>query len=476
MNKIAHSLKWVFSTIILRRILTFLLFWYVINNFTRAEYGVYRQFLSINVLFSLLAIFSFNLIAIVEQTKNHFKLGMQFILISSVIGSLIMLSIHNFLAVKYGSEDISKYILFGFWLVIPETMKRLVNSIHQLDMNFKLRSIAETANVFVFVGLTIILFWFDKKFEYYVIAFYIGSLVELIIICFPLRKEIIKDLMNCLLLKYLKPLKDLMKEKFTFLCVTTTPTVLNIFLADAPLLLFGFFYTKVEIGNYSAIAQLIIMPVSLLTLALSQVYFPAFGKTSKEFLPQSVITYIKHVVVILWFPVIIFGLLLKYWSYLLLGSQDIEIITAILIWLVSRTLFSLLLHPLITIPIILKKPQYELYWTIYSLALICISIYLFKNYNFVTMVAIYTIITIITSLIFIFTIFKILNMRKSNLIKLLLKGLCYNTPLLLLLFFYESSYNLSIILLIILCTLLSAGLLYFFEKKFLLSAIKKVIK
>ena len=478
MNKIAHSLKWVFSTIVLRRVLSFLLFLYIIRTFSRAEYGMYRQFMSITTAISVFCLYSFGIFNIVEQTKKYFKLGLQFVIISSALGSLVLFSLRYFFSAgeigdfSYNS-DLFYYILFGFWLVVPETLKRLISSIHQLDMNFKLKSVAETTNIIVFCLLTLALLFFDKKFYYYVIAFYIGGLVELIMLSYPIRKELITDLLACLRLKYLTPLKNLLKEKFAFLSLTTVPTVINIFIADAPLLLFGFFYTATDIGNYSAIAQLIIIPVSFLTLSLSQVYFPVFSEAGIENLPSKILQYLKHVVIILWYPILIFGILLKYWSYLLLGNQDIALITAILVLLVPRTLFSLILNPLSCIPTILKKPEYELYWNLFSLSLIILMIFFLKNQEFLIMVSVYSLVTIFTLLCFTILIFKMTGMKLNLLYKWLGKGIIYNLPLFLVLFFVKYSNNFQVISLLSVSALMSGAMLYIFEKEFILNAIKK---
>ena len=437
--KTIDSLKWVFTTTVLRRLLSFLLFIYIVRVFSRAELGVYREFALILSLASLVSMFSFNIFIVVERSKSYFKHGLQFILFSSIIISIVLLSIRSFLAEQYQHHDLYLYILYGFWLVIPETLKRLVKSMHELDRNFKLLSIAETVNVVFYCILCLILFAIDLKFYYFIIAFYLGNIVELIIISCPIRKELLKTILECLKLKYIMPLKTVFKGNLSFLGLSTTPAVLNTFIADAPILILGLFFLPSYIGNYFIAAQLVTVPISLITYSLMQVLFPAFSLTVREQLPQKVNDYIRHVIFVMWIPMLVFGILLKYFSYLIVGIQDIILIYSIVVVLTLRSLFALIVNPISTIPNVLKKPQYELYWSIGSIACICLAMYLFRNATFMNVIYLFTGLSIVSLIFYIIMIYKLIGMPLINMWRLLGKGIVYCMPLMLFLVFSDNT-------------------------------------
>jgi O-antigen/teichoic acid export membrane protein len=467
MNKVIHSLKWVFTTTVLRRIVSFLIFLYVVRVFSRAELGVYREFTLIVSFVSLISVFSLNLFNIVERTKKYFAEGIQFILISSVIGSIILFALKGIFAEHYHSPDLYLYFLFGFWLVIPEALKSLVRSIHELDMNFKLLSIAETVNTIVYSVLTLVLLMIDLKFYYFVIAFYLGGIVELVIVVHPLRKKFLNCILEGLKLKFITPLKETLNKNISFLTLATAPTALNFFIAQAPILLLGLFYAPSLMGNYFVAFQLVFVPASLLAVSINQVLFPAFSLTAKEELPNKIKQFLNHVVVVLWLPLLVLGVLLKYWGYLIIGDHDIVLVTAIIEALIVIALFFLITNPLSAIPTVQKKPQYELYWSLCSIVAVCLTIYLLRGQEFISVIYYYTIIRVISSICYIIIVFGMMNIPLNVVFKLLCKGCMYNLPLLIILIFDVNAW------LVIAGLVVSCLLIFTFEKALLKSLIAR---
>jgi O-antigen/teichoic acid export membrane protein len=372
---------------------------------------------------------------VVERTKKYFAEGLQFILIFSVIGSVALLLLRGVLAEHYHSNDLYLYLMLGFWLVIPDALKSLVKSLHELDMNFKLLSVAETVNTITYSALTLALFLIDLKFYYFVIAFYLGGIIELGIVVHPLREMFLKSILDCLKLKYFSPLKATFKKNISFLSVSTMSTAFNFFIAQAVILLLGLFYAPALIGNYFVAFQLIIVPASLLAMSINQVLFPAFSLTEKDALPNKISQYVNYTVVVLWIPILILGVLLKHWGYLIIGNHDIGLVTEIISALTILALTYLIINPLSSIPTVMKKPQYELYWSLGSVVCLCLTIYIFREHEFINMIYYNIIVKVLSSVCFMIIIFKMVNIPLKSLFLQLGKGCLYSLPLLLLLFF-----------------------------------------
>ena len=471
---ITQSFKWVFSTTILRRIVSFLLFLYLVRVFSRSDLGIYRTFVLILSFSTMITTFSFNILNVVEKSQKYLKHSLQFIFISSIIISILLFFLKGVLANKYSSPDLFLYLLYGFWLVVPLSLKKIIKSLYELEMKFRFLSIVETINLFVYVILTLLLFLIDLKFYYFIIAFYIGEIVEIILMYFPVRKILSNALYDVLKFKYIKPLIICLKDNFAFLSLTTAPSTLNMFIAEAPILLMGLFFLPEFIGNYFIAAQLVTVPISFLTVSLCQVLFPAFSLIDKEKLPHKIDEYIKYVVYVMWLPILIFGILLKYFGYLITGEQDIHLIVSMIIVLIIKTLFHLILNPLSTVPTVLRKPQYELYWSIGSISAVCGIIYFLRAESFLNMFYGYALINILSLLIFILMILKMVSLSLKSFFHTLWKGFIYIFPLIVVLFLPESvkmGYGMAFFSI---GMVYSMGMFYIFEKKFLGSFWKRI--
>ncbi|MCL2063202.1 MAG: oligosaccharide flippase family protein [Candidatus Cloacimonetes bacterium] len=485
-KSLTHSLKWVFSTTVIRRFISFILFLYIVRYFDRADLGIYRAFSLILSFSALVSVFGFGILNIVEKSKKYLKYGLQFVLFSSLFVSLILFFLRGILAEKYSSSELYLYILYGFWLVIPLSIKILIKSLYELEMNFKYLSIIETIKVFAYFTITLLLFMIDLKFYYFIIAFYLSEIIELILLYYPLKKTLTIELFDALKLKFVRPLKIVLKKNFHFLSFTTAPNAINIFTLNAPILLMGLFFLPEFIGNYFVAAQLVSVPLSFLIFSLSQILFPTFSLSEKKDLSLKIEEYIRHVVLVLWLPVLLFGVLLKYWGFIIIGSQDIDLVVSIINVLIIKSLITLILIPLSSIPTVLKKPQYELYWSIGSISTICIMVYLMKEASFLNMFYCYAVVNIINLVIFIVMILKMVDSYLWKFFVSIGKGVGYTLPMIFILFLpkkiFFSNKNIAnlnnwvIIGCIFVGILYSLSMFFLFEKMFFLKFLQRMKK
>jgi O-antigen/teichoic acid export membrane protein len=473
-NGIVSSFKWVFSTTIVRRIVSFLLFLYIVRAFSREELGVYREFVMIIMLSSLVSTFSFNMLLIVEKSKKYLFLGLQYIIISSAFLGLVLLCSHRAIATRYSSELLGLFILAGFWIVIPESIKRLIRSVHQSQMNFKFLSVVETIVTLFYTALTFLLFFvIEVKFSFFVVAFFMGSLLELCIIGYPLRRKIWSGVINSITLRYIKPLKKALSKNMSFLVYTTVPTTINQIVMEAPILILGMYFAPSLIGIYFIATQIVSVPISYLMGSISQILFPAFSWMDRESLRHKVKMYIQLIVYVMWFLILCFGILIKYFGHLIVGSQDIAIISSIVVAITYKALVHLILNPLSSIPTVLKKPQYELYWSVGSIVCVSLLLYILRGGDFIEMIYYYIAITTMGYIVFLVIICKMIGLPIRELGTILCKGVLYCSPLIAHLYISDRSQIGTGIGWLVVCAGISAFFVIAVENRFLREILAK---
>jgi O-antigen/teichoic acid export membrane protein len=231
-------------------------------------------------------------------------------------------------------------------------------------------------------------------------------------------------------------------------------------LSEAPILLLGLFYEPTYIGIYFIASQLTLVPVSFLTDSFRQVLFPAFSLSDKTDLPRKIQKYFKEIIYKLWLPILVLGVLLKRFGYLIVGcTEDIIIINSIITVLIIKMLFTLILNPLSTIPTVLKKPVKELYWSLGSISALCVVVYFTRTLEFIQMIYIFALIKTICLIIYIYIVTKLVGLQFSSFLMKVFIGLIINLPLFILLIVPQlesvASETIILILAIILSLVLS---------------------
>ena len=176
----------------------------------------------------------------------------------------------------------------------------------------------------------------------------------------------------------------------------------------------------------------------------------------------------------LWFFVLVFGILLKYFGVLFIGSEDIGLVVSIIIVLIVRSLIHLILNPLSSIPVVLKKPHFELYWSLSSVASICILIYLFRGFDFVEMFYGYATLSILSLVVFVVIILRMVRLPLWSFAMTLWRGFVCIFPLLIVLFLPSKVLLPSAMWLFLFGVLYSVMTLFFFEKAFFVQFWKRL--
>jgi len=137
--------------------------------------------------------------------------------------------------------------------------------------------------------------------------------------------------------------------------------------------------------------------------------------------------------------------------------------------LIIRSLISLILNPISTIPTILKKPHYELYWSVCTMAIVCATIYLLRGSSFLNMVYAFVFIYIGFMLFYILLILKMVDASVKMFFKYLMQAILYFFPLIITLFFPNEFNKLWLVI----AVLYSLFMLYKFESKFLIDTLHR---
>jgi len=464
-HKLINSLQWIFSTTVLKRCISSLVIIYIINIFGSEELGSYRIFTNIIALLTTITTFSFPNFLIVDNSSQKLAVGLQFIVCSTLIFSLICFLGKGMIATGYQSPMLYNYFVWGFWLVIPESIKLMIKSLHKLEFNFKFLSLAEIVNVVCCAIFTLVALFFRQEFYFYVFGFYLGSVVELLIIAYPIRRELGIKLLNCLKFKYITALFNFLQSQYEFLSLSTITVSLNFFILEIPIFIFGLFYDPHFIGAYFFASQFFLVPISFLMRSLNEVLFPTLSQSLKTGLAPKIQKYVEITLIIIFPLVLIWGIILKQSIFFFAGATDQILMRSLIIYMTARIIFKMLMNPISSIPLIHQKPIYELFWSLLSTLLISGLIFIFQSQDFFSNFILYSITMAFCDFIFICIIYKMIKLSLTHLYLTLSKGILFNIPLLLILFFDNLNQTLFSISCLVIGVSLTILMIYQFEKK-----------
>lgn len=414
MNSVFSSVRWSIITNIFKKLITFVLFLYIARIFNSDELGIYREFAVIISFISGISIFSNTTLIIVEKDKNILSQSMGFVLFFSIISGILLMIFSNKIGAYYHSDRLSQILFFSVPFIILESLRNLIKADYQKKMMFKFLSLCETYNVILYTLLAFILIPFFKNIQLFILIFYLGNLVELIVLIFNLQSKVkIADhiqSINCR--NIIRDSFSLVKKHFHFLFFSTASTSMNSLLLELPILILGLYFIPEHIGNYFIAFQLIIMPVSLITMSLSQVFFSRFSSLDISDY-SSRLKELYHIEFKLIIPLfLVFALVVREWVPVFFINKNIIEIQWIVYLLFFKGMILLIMNPVSSFFAILKKPQMEFYWSICALATSNLLVYLLRNQDFLVVLSAFIALSILIYLSFNLIIFRLV--RFSN--------------------------------------------------------------
>jgi teichuronic acid exporter len=263
----------------------------------------------------------------------------------------------------YQSDTLSSFFAYASIFVVVEILRRAVRAVATKQQQFKELALAETYNVIFYSIVSIVMLFFIRSVWVFLIIFYLGNALELIYLWVLNRKEIAQSLSKVFeqgtLLR-----KSICKYR-SFVTQATTVSAINQVAGNAPILILGLWVNPAYLGLYYFASQLIGVPVSMLTAAISQVFFPVFSETKDAEIVNMTNRFVR-LVGSLGLPLLMFfSLVLMQAVPWLFGDKWLDAVPLIPVMFV---LFgsSLFINPIGAIPFVKRKPGWELLWNIGS--------------------------------------------------------------------------------------------------------------
>jgi len=407
MSSVLSSIKWSFSTSIIRKIITFVLFLVIANIFDRNQLGIYREFALIIGFFGGISLFSSHTLYIVEKDNTLFQKLLPLILILTLLISCILTLSAPLLGSYYHSVTLTFLLRFSLPVLLLEVLRQYIRSFYQKQMNFRFLSIVETMNVLFYSVIALILIPLIPDIKLFILIFYTGNLLEMILLfhrCQPLNifpKSFTSGFLSNPLIRSVKAAK----EKLHFLFFSTSATTINMLLLELPVLILGLYFKPEHIGNYFIAFQLIMMPSSLITMSLSQVFFSKFSQID-TYEYKDKLNRLYDIEFNLLIPAfLIYALLIREWIPVFFGTKNILEIRWIVLFLFFKSMSLFIMNPISSFFAILKKPQIEFYWSVIALFLSNLVVYLFRHQSFVMVLGLFISLSVLIYLSFNWLVF-----------------------------------------------------------------------
>lgn len=457
------SFQWSFLTALLRKIILFGVFLLIAKIISKEDLGVFREFSLIIGIFTSVSFFGLKDLLIIkkENTKRIFQQLFQFSIVISFISITLLYVLAPSIGKYYKSDELSNLLLILSPLLILEMLRMSLRSYYQKKLRFKTLSLIETANVILYSLLILIYFFINLDIITLVIIFYLGNLLELILLIVWEKQLCLETLVEIfsldLLLSSLKTFKDNKK----FLLSVSINNFVMMLINDLPVIVMGLLFNPQVIGLYYLANQLIGQPVVLACNSLSQVLFPTFSLMTKVEIYQKISKFFDIVTLLvfpLFFMVVIYILNLAPY---ILGEKWNDAL-AIMIILSFSLATTMLINPISSIPYVLELPQVEMIYMLANLLLKSLALYVGHFAGFERALLYYSLTSVLIHFVFISLVTKIL---KASVVKTVLRILINLVPMGLFIIVYLFLQEMSLLTRLAIPTLLIISYLLILRKR-----------
>ncbi|HNX37877.1 MAG TPA: oligosaccharide flippase family protein [Candidatus Cloacimonadota bacterium] len=360
-------MRWTLVTTIIRRVISLLLFLVIAGWLSQTDFGIFRSYSLILLLLTSIGTLGLDFHYITSDRNTNLNLLSlsQFGIILWLALSLVSIFMASLIGNIYHSPQLGWLMLATFPILGIELLRTILRAQAQKSLMFRELALAETLNVLLYSALALVGLFFIRKVWLYVGLFYLGNLAEALFLkrALPPLAHGIKRRMLCP--KCLKYSLAVLKQNLSFLSNVLAINVLQIYAGNAPVLFLGMLAEPARMGLYFFATQMIGVPVGMLTGAVSQVFFPVFAVQQRSVTIANIRRYTS---LILWLGIpllICYAFGLQYLIPLFLGDKW-NAALPLIYYLVLFYGTSLLHHPISAVPVICRKPHYELIWNVIS--------------------------------------------------------------------------------------------------------------
>ncbi len=407
------SFQWSFFSAILRKAILFSVFLLIAKAITKDELGIFREFSLVLVIFTNLSFWGLKELLIVKKDniEKNFKSLFSFSVISSFLAFAILWLTSNPIGFYYNSSVLADLIRQLAPLVIIEVFRALFRAYTQKRLKFRFLAIVETFNVVVYSSLIVFFFFHKLDIRTLVIVFYIGNISELVSYVFYFRNLVWQSLKAVFFASNWLNLVEMISGNIKFLVNSSINNFINIIGSDLPVIILGYLYDPVYIGIYYLANQLVGQIVVLSCNSLSQVLFPTFTFLSKSEIVQKISKFFRLVTFTAFPLFFLFVITVINIVPYILGDKWTEALPVVAI-LAFPFASTMLMNPIASIPYVFEKPHYEIVYSLLSIILKGLALYIGCQTSFIFALKLYASVSVLLHFFFLNIIFKVLNMQK----------------------------------------------------------------
>jgi O-antigen/teichoic acid export membrane protein len=369
-SHIQSGIRWTLLTSVFRRLITLILFYFVARWLTKEDLGIFREYSLILGFFTMVFSFSLDFNYIIEQKKQYTGLVAlwQMTFIASAVGFVLLIAGSGILGMLYKSPVLGNLFRFTSIFLVIELLRRAVRTVAAKQMQFKQLSLAETYNVVFYSIITVVALYFYRSLWVYLIIFYLGNIVEMLYLWKLNHTVISKSIRHLFKQGRIRILKLTLHRYSRFLTQATLVSAINTFSSNAPILVMGMIFNPVYMGLYFFASQLIGVPIGVFNAAINQVFFPVFAGRNDHEISNTSFRFIR-LTGFAGLPVLLlFSFLVQCLIPFVFGDKWSDAVKLIpVVFFIYG--FSLYCNPLGGIPLLKKKPQWELIWNIASFSI-----------------------------------------------------------------------------------------------------------
>ena len=423
MKKVISSIKWNLSLSVIRRSGVAILSLYIARCLNKDDIGLFEVFTRAITFTVMLATLSTEYLFIVRKKaeKYYFSVLVKVTLIVSAIFTVLF---------YFSAVPISEYMndkrLIGIFryfaiFVFLYSIRKIAKTYLQKNLMFKRFSLYETFNVLLYSSLILAIFHFKANYLLLFICFLAGDLLELFLLMADRKADIASKILKSFKRRHLPETIDKTRDT-KFLQVTTITHVIGFLCNNFMIIYLGRAFSIAEIGIFGLASKMINTPVSFVTTAIKNVFFPSFSQMTDQERNNGIHNYLFAVTVIFWALLAWFVFFLLRIIPIILGDKWAEALPVMVILsLNSATL--LFINPISSIPVIMEKAHYELYWRIFTLLTIIAGVFIGNKFGFKASLAGYVTATFVSHLTYGFIIFRLLKLKfREFIFKLVVNG------------------------------------------------------
>ena len=408
-HSIFASARWTVASSIIRKLFSFALFIVIARVLTKDDVGLFREYSLILTLGSMTFLFSLDYLLIVskEKIENNLSVIFKLILITSSIGTVILFILAPILGRIYHSQVLTSLIRYTSVFLFVENIRRLLTALMQRELRLKELAIFQTVNVIFYTLLTLTVLIFKKNVWVLVLGFYSGNVIEMFLLLWSSRITIGKYL------KQKGKVREFLSSNRKFISFAWVNNILNNISGNAPVLVLGLSFPIAYLGSFYLANQIIILPITIITTALLQVFFPSFSRKANDEVVKHIGKFTDFVLIVA-FPLMALYALVSY-SYLplIFGAKWVDA-SSLILALAFTSALSLLTNPLSGIPYSLHKPDIELYWSIVSSGLKIGCILFGAKYGFLEAIIGFVIASVISQILLLIIVLKLLSVKQVS--------------------------------------------------------------